>query len=76
MKILIYTTKTCIYCNLAKKLLEENNLQYNEIDVENDIELFRELIKITNNKTVPKIFINDTFIGGYTELCNFITKKK
>ena len=33
LTIKIYTTKTCGYCFLAKKLLERNNYTYKEIDV-------------------------------------------
>lgn len=74
MNILIYTTKTCIYCNLAKKLLNEKKLTFKEINVEDDINLFKDLIKKTNHKTVPQVFINDIFIGGYTELIEFFKK--
>lgn len=74
MNILIYTTKTCIYCNLAKKLLNEKKLTFKEINVEDNLNLFKDLIKKTNHKTVPQIFINDIFIGGYTELIEFFKK--
>lgn len=72
MNIIIYTTTTCIYCNLTKKILEEKKLKYKEINLENNLDLFKDLIKKTNHKTVPQIFINDKFIGGYTDLLNFL----
>lgn len=74
MKIKIYTTQTCIYCNLAKKLLIEKNLNFEEVDVEKDINILKNLIKQTNHKTVPQIFIDNEFIGGYTELLNLFKK--
>lgn len=76
MNITIYTTKTCMYCNLAKKLLIEKKIQFNEINIENDLTIFNELIKKTNSKTVPQIFINEKFIGGYTELCELLKTSK
>jgi glutaredoxin 3 len=72
MNILIYTTQTCIYCNLAKNLLKEKKIQFTEINIESDLNIFKELIKKTNHKTVPQIFINEKFIGGYTELCEYL----
>ncbi len=72
MKILIYTTQTCIYCNLAKNLLKEKKIQFTEINIESDLNILKELIKKTNHKTIPQIFINEKFIGGYTELCEYL----
>ncbi len=74
MNIIIYTTQTCMYCNLAKQILKEKKLNFTEINVENDLNVFKSLITKTNHKTVPQIFINDTFIGGYTDLCDFLKK--
>lgn len=76
MNITIYTTKTCMYCNLAKNLLIEKKIQFKEINVENDLTTFNELIKKTNSKTVPQIFINEKFIGGYTELYELFKMNK
>lgn len=75
MDITIYTTKTCIYCNLAKKLLKDKNLKFTEINVEENLNILKELIKKTNHKTVPQVFVNKIFIGGYTELCELLKNK-
>jgi len=68
MNVKIYTTNACIYCKLAKKILTDKNIQFEEIDVEKNIKIFKEIIKETNYKTVPQIFINNKFIGGYEDL--------
>lgn len=72
MNIIIYTTQTCTYCNLAKNLLKEKKLQFTEINIEANLNILKDLIKKTNHKTVPQIFINEKFIGGYTELCEYL----
>lgn len=69
-KVVIYTTKTCSYCIKAKKLLNNHNITYKEIVVNPMI--MKQLIKRTGSKTVPQIFINGKFIGGYTELTKII----
>lgn len=75
MKVTLYTTKTCMYCNLAKNLLIEKKIHFHEINIESDLNIFKELIKKTNHKTVPQIFIDEKFIGGYTELCEYFKIK-
>lgn len=67
-KVVIYTTPTCPYCIRAKELLRNKNIEYKEVDLSNNPSLRKQLIEKTGQKTVPQIFINDKFIGGYTEL--------
>lgn len=61
---------------MAKKLLANNNLKYRELSLEGKTDELKNLIEKTNHKTVPQIFINKKFIGGYTELKNLIIKIK
>lgn len=67
-KIVIYSTRSCPYCVRAKAFFQERNLPFEEIDLtENHSELDR-LKQRTGHMTVPQIFIDDIFIGGYTDL--------
>ena len=72
MKIKILTTNDCTFCLLAKKLLENRNLKYEEIKLEKNIQMFKKIKIKYNYHTVPIIFINEKFIGGYNELKKFI----
>lgn len=65
-QVIIYTLPTCSYCIKAKKLLLKYRIPYQEIIVTQAI--MRQLSKRTGMTTVPQIFINGKFIGGYTEL--------
>jgi len=67
VKIIIYTWSYCPYCKMAKNLLKSLNLDFKEINVENS-EKLKKLKEKTNYKTVPQIFINDKFIGGFDNL--------
>ena len=71
-KITVYTTSYCGYCTAAKKLLLDLGLNFEEIDVTNDDAKRNWLIKTTGQRTVPQIFIEQTPIGGYTELAQYI----
>lgn len=66
-KIYIYGKSSCIFCKKAKELLKEENIEFQEIEIKNAI-LASWLYARTNQKTVPYVFIEDQFLGGYTEL--------
>jgi GrxC family glutaredoxin len=64
----IYTRDYCPYCEHAKALLKRLNLPYEEIHLEIGSEEMQALIKKTNHMTMPQIFIENKFIGGYDDL--------
>jgi glutaredoxin 3 len=67
--ILIYTTRSCPYCRMAKELLKKRNLAYEEISVDEDFEARVEMMEKANGRrTVPQIFFGDVHIGGCDEL--------
>jgi len=68
-KIEVYTTQWCPYCEAAKGLLTEKNLKFEVFDVTNNDKLRQETSKRAGgHQTVPMIFIDNIFIGGFTEL--------
>jgi len=65
----IYGREGCSYCVAAKNLLDKLNLDVTYFDIRQDPDKKEELLqKIPAVKTVPQIFYNGTYIGGYTEL--------
>tara|TARA_B100001029_G_scaffold56534_1_gene45638 strand:+ start:309 stop:548 length:240 start_codon:yes stop_codon:yes gene_type:complete len=70
-KILIYSTSWCQPCKLAKKLLQERGLDFQEIDIEEKGWSREDLFDITGGRTVPQVVINDDTIGGYDDLVKF-----
>ena len=68
-KITMYTGPMCGFCDAAKRLLQRNNLSFNEIDISSKDGLMEEMIKKANGKrTIPQIFIDEYHVGGYQEL--------
>ncbi len=65
--IQIYTTRSCPFCDLAKRLLKDRGLDFEEIDV-TDADKKAALKAKTGWRTVPQIFIEGKLIGGYQEL--------
>ena len=75
-EILIYTTKLCPYCVMAKRLLDKKGVPYTEINVETQPGLREELMRRTKRRTVPQIFIGDLHIGGFDDLYALEQQKK
>ena len=75
MYIKIYGKKNCPQCDQVKALLESNNLGYEYIDLMSNIEAMQYARK-QQWKSVPKVVINGTLIGGYKDVVEFLTKEK
>jgi ribonucleoside-triphosphate reductase len=75
-KILLFTTKTCPNCKMAKMLLDKAGVEYTTIDAEDNIDLVNKFnIKKAPTLLVPKmggydIFENVSFIKQYIESRN------
>lgn len=66
--IQLYTTRWCGFCVRAKALLEEKDLPYEEVSLDDDPTFRQKLLDLTGHWTVPQILIDGRPIGGYTEL--------
>lgn len=88
MKAEIYSKPNCPYCVKAKYLLEKHNIEYQEYIIsagfgeellkENQQYVTREqLLEVAPNaKTVPQIWLEGNYIGGFTELDSFFKESK
>lgn len=63
----VYTKDTCGYCEKAEKLLQDNYLEYELIDVDSDPETLK-MFKSRKWSTVPQIMKGNLHIGGYDQL--------
>jgi len=69
LKVKIYTKENCIWCDRAKGLLNAHSIDFDEVDLSNDIERLNFYKKIGDNvKTVPQVYIDNNRIGGYPQL--------
>ena len=67
-KIEVFCTPYCPYCIRAKKLLEQKNVEYEDIRVDQNPERHDEMIKRSNRTSVPQIFIDNYHVGGCDDL--------
>jgi glutaredoxin 3 len=68
MRIQVYTTAWCGFCDRAKALLEARGIPYEEIKVDDDPAFRAKLLDLTGHWTVPQIIIDGKPVGGYVEL--------
>ncbi|MGA2776056.1 MAG: glutaredoxin 3 [Steroidobacteraceae bacterium] len=66
--ITIYSTGWCPYCERAKNLLEQKNLAFTEINVEDDPKFRDEMVERSGRRSVPQIFFGEKHIGGCDDL--------
>tara|TARA_B100000965_G_scaffold171568_1_gene143306 strand:- start:136 stop:390 length:255 start_codon:yes stop_codon:yes gene_type:complete len=72
MKVKIYSTAMCPFCDRAKMLLQKRDIEFTELKVDQDVKLFEEMLALSNGRrSVPQIFIDDKHIGGYDDLVDF-----
>ncbi len=65
----IYTSPTCGYCHMAKRLLTEKGVTFVEIDVARQADKRQEMLGRANGRhTVPQIFVGDVHVGGFDDL--------
>lgn len=77
MKAVIWSKDNCTFCVQAKKILELNNadLEIRKIDGVNWTK-DQLLEAVPTARTVPQIFINDQYIGGYQEMVKYLADNK
>jgi len=64
-KVIVYSTKVCPYCDMAKQYLDEKRIEYVDIDVSKDSNAMIEMTKKTNQLSIPVIDIDGEIIVGF-----------
>lgn len=74
MKADIWTKENCPYCVRAKALLEQQGVEYTEFKIGKDATREQLLEIAPSARTVPQIWLEGSYVGGYTELAAFYGK--
>ncbi|MCK4918361.1 MAG: glutathione S-transferase N-terminal domain-containing protein [Candidatus Pacebacteria bacterium] len=67
MKVVMYSTPTCGYCNIAKDFFDENGIEVKVFDVSVDEEKRQELIEKSGQMGVPVIEIGEEVVIGFDQ---------
>ena len=67
--VTLYATPTCGYCMAARRLLADNGVAFEEVDLSAEPERRAEMVARTKGaRTVPQIFVGDEHVGGFSEV--------
>jgi glutaredoxin 3 len=64
-KVIVYSTTWCGYCKLAKQYLTSKNVEFEEVNIEEDPKSADYIQQKTGSAGVPVIQIGDEFILGF-----------
>ena len=63
--IKVYTTNTCPWCVKVKNYLKSENIDFEELNVQDDMIAREEMVKKSNQMGVPVLEINNNIIIGF-----------
>jgi glutaredoxin len=72
MLAIVWSKDNCTFCDQAKALLEQRNIAYEEKKIGHGYTREDLLAAVPTARTVPQIFVNKNYIGGFTELRRYI----
>jgi glutaredoxin 3 len=65
MDVIVYTTPTCRYCDMAKKYLSQKGIPFIEKDVSRDQAAATEMASRSGQQGVPVIVVGDKVVVGF-----------
>ncbi len=66
-KIKLYTTPYCTYCKLAKNFFAKNKVAFTEIDISEDEDALKDMVRRSGQMSVPVIEVDGTMVVGFNE---------
>jgi len=64
-KVIVFSTPTCSYCNMAKSYFREKGIKYTDIDVSRDQAAARDMVRRSGQMGVPVIDIGGKLVVGF-----------
>ena len=68
MKAIVWSKPMCPFCDKAKNLLKTKGIQYEERNIAQGWKIQDLLEAAPSAKTMPQIWLDDEYIGGFYEL--------
>lgn len=64
-KVVIYTSNTCTYCDMAKEYFKANEIEFEEKNTSNPV--FRKELLAIGVRSVPTIYVGEQYMVGFDE---------
>jgi len=65
--VIVYSTKTCPYCVMAKEYLKSKKIDFEDVDVSQDTTRAMEMIQKSGQQGVPVLDVNGKVIIGFNK---------
>ena len=74
-KAIVWSNVGCHFCEMAKTLLRQKGIEYEERNIAKDWKVQDLLEAVPNARTVPQIFVDNKYIGSYDKLVEFFNEQ-
>ena len=68
MKAVVWSKDSCPFCVQAKALLTQKGIEFEERNINEDWTKEQLLEAVPTARTLPQIFLDDNYVGGFVEL--------
>ncbi len=65
MDLLVYSSTWCPDCRTAKRFLEQHNIPFREVNIENTPGAAEEVIRQTGKRAIPQFVIDGRWVQPY-----------
>jgi|TARA_R110000868_G_scaffold4818_1_gene30023 glutaredoxin-related protein len=73
MKAIVWSKDHCPYCDQAKALLKSKEIEFEERNITKGTWSKEQLLEaVPSARTLPQIFLNEEYVGGFTELTKLL----
>ena len=76
MKALVWSKDMCPYCDRAKALLKQKDIEFEERKIGSGWTKEQLLESVPTARTVPQIFLDGKLIGGHDDLVKYFNEAK
>ena len=64
-RVIIFSTPTCSFCNMAKKYFRAKGIRFRDVDVSRDMAAARDMVRRSGQQGVPVIDIGGKIVVGF-----------
>lgn len=75
MELTVYSARWCHQCRVARAFLDEHNIPYIEVDIDEDPEAAAELERGTGKRAIPHFRLNGEWVQPYVPRLGFKFKE-
>jgi mycoredoxin len=65
MELIVYTSPWCRDCHVAKRWLAQNNIVYQEVNIEATPGAAEEVVRRTGKRAIPQFVLNGRWVQPY-----------